>query len=460
MEQPNYSNYVAPDMTAYEQELERIQRAKEARDARKGSRKFDGKLFFYKWKPENNLLFLPPWDPTKKMVFKRVVKFRKLPPDSENHMCIEKTYPELKVVCPLLGVLNEAEARGHKVKRLKPSTVNYWQILDLDGIVEEITITDKDGNVKKVNVDFRMTPQVISLPPSAHDELFMYIYNPDVGYFYDPYTAVPMEIIRKIGQNDIPTYSVKPITNFVNGKKQLIRMPIADTVEQIEAIVGKIEGDHLVGGLLYNLDTVFQAPLKELEGPNGKIYQCAQKLYGYFRLNIPQDQQGMPAVPVSSGTMTPGIPLQAGVYIPPAMQSVPPPPTPPTPPTPPVPPPTPPVPPPTPPVPPPTPPTPPVLPPTPPVPPPTPPAETQHTPGKPRDMNIPEDQLLNGGKAKKILFPGAPNCFGKYLEYAESKSKMQNDVYVNGVMVLDESMQTSACTLCPYKAVCQATPQQ
>lgn len=432
-------DYLLPNMDSYGKEMERIQKDKAEREARRGNRGAD-KLFWYQWKDgENNLIILPPWNPETREVFKRVYTMYNLPPDKENHQCVEKTHPELNLKCPIYAVLQEAKDKGQKVGRQFPVVKNYWQVLDIDGIVQTVKVKDKDGNETEKQIDFRFHPQILALPPSAHDPLFSYFYSPDTAMFTDPRNAVPFDISRVIGANSIPTYTVKPLTNFAAGKKVVVRMPIADSAAEILEIVGKVVEGKLEGSKLFDLDNIFKAPLKALE-PDGTIFKCAQKMRRYYQLDvtaplthvtgappyIPPGTAGVLNVvpPGMENTASPTVAEEVAPSTPVEVQADKEPGT--------------------------------VVTATPTDPE---PQEGGTTYKKPKDMNTPEDKL-EGGAPAPVAFPGSPNCFGTHATTSTMKATMKDNQYSNGVLLPDPNATGSPCALCPYAAVCMSmTPQ-
>lgn len=411
--------FLMPDLGALQEEIARV----EERSSKSGSNK-KGDLFFYNFKEgDNNLIFLPPWDPKTKQFYRRVYKMYKLPPDNENHICIEKTDPDLGKPCPILSTLRTAKTMGKSVKRQMPVEKNHWQVLDLDGEKKNIEM-EIDGKKEMVEVDFRYQPQIISLSPKTHDGVFQLFMNPETSTFIDPHNAIPVEINFEKGTgNAFNKYTVRPMRNFNAGKKEVVRMPIADTPEKIYEIVGKLNeagDDWEIKPKLFDLNAIFKSPVKELEAPDGNIYKCAEKLKAFYGIKPGAVQQQVQATPA---TTTPGIqPTTAPVHMPKKeatleqpkveenQQQI---------------------------------------------------EEANSQDGadevtKAQEIHGPRDMVKREAEGQKLEFPGSPSCFGTYDTVSKMPSAMEGGQYHNGVLI-PQAEGASACDACPFSSVCKSS---
>lgn len=377
-------------------------------------------LHFYNLKEgDNRLMILPPANPSiSRLPFKKVFKFRKLPPDNESHLCVELMDPESGHKCPILGVIRDLEASGHDTKNMYPSEANYWQVIDMDGKVEEREIW-KDNKKIKVSVDFSVTPQVLRLPPKAHSVVFQFFYIPEVGDFTNPRMCTP--IIIKYEAGVIPKYTPSYMTSLKGRVSVPVKIPLFELADgspdedKIVDLIGVqvVDAEGTVSyenSKLVNLDAVFRLPLNELQVDTGQIWKSANKLAQYYNRNsntvIPPNLNNTPA-PVSIPAAAPAViipPANPAInhMVPAGLTPAP----------------------------------------TAPVNPvsvgPVDNASVASTGASiPKGMNTPEGVVSTGAKPK-TTFPGAPDCFGTYPTTVASNPEKCN-------------------APCPFAAVCKTT---
>jgi hypothetical protein len=269
-------------------------------------------IYFYNFIPgANRVFFLPIYSFEYRMPFRRVYKFYDLPiQDKYKHMCIEKTYPELGLECPINHALMDIRDAGHNVDKYWPAQGVMWQCVTYDQRMIDYKMKE-DNKEKIVQFDGSTTPMIIRLTPKIHDILFSYMTDPAIGDFTNPLAAVPMTINLEVGKNGRPSYSIAPMTKSENRIVVPDRTPIwvnekgeADQ-EMITKVIGtwvqKEDGKwERQGGTMYNLDKIYAAPLDALK-PDGNITKAANQLRAYYgqlnatgTVNTPAPAPGLP----------------------------------------------------------------------------------------------------------------------------------------------------------------------
>lgn len=98
-------------------------------------------------------------------------------PDASSHLCVERTYPDAKVVCPIMAVLRDLKQKGFQINTKHYPRSKYW-----------FNAVDR--------ADPEMKVWLVGLTISVYDDIMLNWGNPRIGDITDPLTGRDVTITK------------------------------------------------------------------------------------------------------------------------------------------------------------------------------------------------------------------------------------------------------------------------
>jgi len=192
------------------------------------------------------------------------------------HTCIELTYPEHRVSCPILEVMNRYRGSGLDkfFEKLKPQPVAF-----MNALVRSTTNT----NVEKYPIDPTL-PIIFETQQTTLDWVYSKCMDPDFGNITDPFTGRDVKITRvQKGEKISYDREVVPVQTPLFEDEQMIHNALAN---------------------MYNLSEIYKYPDDRIYG---RIMQSARLLEDKIKylLSAAQSSVAHSAVPASYPSQQP-----------------------------------------------------------------------------------------------------------------------------------------------------------